>query len=201
MRLAFGTAAGVPATARVGAALESIGLDVNNLKIAPQQRIGAAEYIGQDAEGRPLKIRVLGRDAQDTQRLARRWRLLAYRDPPRSAPVGRLEQVEHEAVATLLATQAGVRAPEVVVGLSQDGDAMIVTRQPPGASSSRPRSRSDEHCQGLCQQVSRLHAAGISHGRLNASNVLVLDDGPMLVDFSAATLGAPHPRSTSTWPS
>ena len=37
-----------------------------------------------------------------------------------------------------------------------------------------------------------LHAAGISHGRLNASNVLVLDDGPMLIDLSAATLGAPQ---------
>jgi tRNA A-37 threonylcarbamoyl transferase component Bud32 len=136
-----------------------------------------------------------GRDAQDTQRLARRWRLLAYRDPPRSAPVGRLEQVEHEAVATLLATQAGVRAPEVVtVGLSQDGDAMIVTRQPPEEplELSAPDQVDDGTLRDLCQQVSRLHAAGISHGRLNASNVLVLDDGPMLVDFSAATLGAPQ---------
>ena len=44
----------------------------------------------------------------------------------------------------------------------------------------------------LWQQVARLHAAGISHGRLNASNVLVVDDGPMLVDLSAATLGAPQ---------
>ena len=42
------------------------------------------------------------------------------------------------------------------------------------------------------EQVERLHAAGISHGRLNASNVLVVDDGPMLVDLSAATLGAPQ---------
>ena len=34
--------------------------------------------------------------------------------------------------------------------------------------------------------------AGISHGRLNVGNVLVVDDGPMLVDLSAATLGAPQ---------
>jgi glycosyltransferase 2 family protein len=32
----------------------------------------------------------------------------------------------------------------------------------------------------------------MAHGRLNASNVLVLEDGPMLVDLSAATLGAPQ---------
>ena len=138
---------------------------------------------------------MLGRDAQDTQRLARRWRLLAYRDPPRSAPIGRLEQVEHEAVATLLATQAGVRAPEVVtVGLGPDGDAVIVTRQPPvdPLELAAPDDVDDGTLRDLWQQVSRLHAAGIAHGRLNASNVLVLDDGPMLVDFSAATLGAPQ---------
>ena len=39
-----------------------------------------------------------------------------------------------------------------------------------------------------------LHAAGIAHGRLNASNVHVVDDGPMLVDLSAATLA---PRASA----
>ena len=84
---------------------------------------------------------MLGRDAQDTQRLARRWRLLAYRDPPRSAAVGRLEQVEHEALATLMAAQAGVRVPEVVTAaLGPDGDALVVTRAAGrrAARSSRP---------------------------------------------------------------
>ena len=115
-------------------------------------------------------MRVLGRDAQDTERLARRWRLLAYRDPPRSAPVGRLEQVEHEALATFMAAQAGVRVPEVVIAaLGPDGDALVVTRQP---ASSRSRASSadqvsDATLEELCQQVARLHEAGISHGRLN----------------------------------
>src|SRR4029079_13299109 len=49
----------------------------------------------------------------------------------------------------------------------------------------------DETLQDLCREVGRLHAAGISHGRLNASNVVLTADGPMLVDLSAATLGAP----------
>ena len=116
---------------RVRAALSSLGVDIGDLRIGERQRIGAAEYFGHDEDGRPLKVRVLGRDAQDTQRLARRWRLLAYRDPPRSAPVGRLEQVEHEALATLMAAQAGVRVPEVVTaGLGREGDALLVTRQP-----------------------------------------------------------------------
>ena len=173
----------------------TLGVDVSDLRIAERQRIGATEYFGHGEDGGPLKVRVLGRDAQDTQRLARRWRLLAYRDPPRSAPIGRLEQVEHEALTTLMAAQAGVRVPEVVTaGLGAEGDALLVTRQPDltPLELASPDEVSDELLEELLRQVARLHDAGISHGRLNVGNVIVVDGEPMLVDLSAATLGAPQ---------
>jgi uncharacterized membrane protein YbhN (UPF0104 family)/tRNA A-37 threonylcarbamoyl transferase component Bud32 len=194
VRLAFGSAAGVPPTEHVRAALAALGVDLDELAPATAQRVGYAEYVGRDAEG-PVKVRVLGRDAQDTQRLARRWRLLAYRDPPRSAPVGRLEQVEHEAFALLMAAQAGVRVPEVVIAaLGPEGDALIVTRQPDVApvELAAPDDVSDETLLDLWRHVDDLHRGGISHGRLNLSNVLLSENGPMLVDLSAATLGAPQ---------
>jgi glycosyltransferase 2 family protein len=195
VRLMFGTAAGVPPTEKVRAAMTPLGIEVSDLAASTTQRIGAAEYVGHDGGGHPLKARVLDRDSQETQRLARRWRLLAYRDPPRSAPIGRLEQVEHEGLATFMASQAGVRVPEVVLAAPDaDGNALLVTRQPdiePLELSSADQV-SDELIEDLYQQVNRLHRAGISHGRLNASNVLVTDDGPMLVGLSAATLAAPQ---------
>jgi glycosyltransferase 2 family protein len=194
-RLIFGTVAGVPPTEQVRGALLSLGITVDDLRPALDQHVGAAEYLGHAPGGDPLRIRVLGRDAQDTQRLAREWRQLSYKDPPRSAPAGRLEQVEHEALATFMAAQAGVRVPQVVIAaLGPDGDAMIVTRQPHLAplETHRDDQVSDELLGQLCAQVARLHEAGISHGRLNASNVLVVDERPMLVNFSAATLGAPQ---------
>src|SRR5262249_10841721 len=95
-RLVFGTAAGVPPTNEVRRDLATLGVEVTELRPSLQQKVGLAEYIGRDGGGNPLRVRVLGRDAQDTQRLARRWRALAYRDPPRSVAVGRLDQVEHE---------------------------------------------------------------------------------------------------------
>jgi glycosyltransferase 2 family protein len=196
VRLAFGSAAGVPPTERIRAAMAGLGVEVRNFAPSGQQRIGAAEYVGRDLSGEPLKARVLGRDSQDTQRLARRWRLMAYRDPPRSAPIGRLEQVEHEALATFMAGQAGVRVPEVVLAaLDPDsGDALLVTRQPDvePLELSGADQVSDEMLEDLWGQVDRLHKAGIAHGRLNASNVLVTDDGPMLVGLSDATLAAPQ---------
>ena len=194
-RLIFGTAAGVPPTEQVRKALLSLGVTVDDLQPALEQHVGSAEYIGHAPDGDPLRVRVLGRDAQDTQRLAREWRLLSYKDPPRSAPSGRLEQVEHEALATLMAAQAGVRVPAVVVAaLGPDGDALIVTRQPHLAplETYREDQLSDELLAELCSQVVLLHEAGISHGRLNLSNVVVVDDEPILVNFSAATLGAPQ---------
>jgi glycosyltransferase 2 family protein len=194
VRLVFGTAAGVPPVAEVRSALDSLGVHVSHLVPVARQHVGAAEYRATD-DGGSLKVRVLGRDAQDTQRIARWWRSLAYRDPPRSVTVGRLEQVQHEALATLMATQAGVRAPSVVTAArGPNGDALIVTRQPDSAPLEElpPEQVSDDLLRALWEQVARLHAARISHGRLNLSNVLVVDGGPMLVDFSAATLGAPQ---------
>jgi glycosyltransferase 2 family protein len=195
VRLALGSAAGVPPTERVRSALTSLGVDVERVRAAERQEIGRADYYGDTLDGRLIRVRVLGRDAQDTQRLARRWQLLAYRDPRRSSPVGRLEQVEHEAVATLMAAQAGVRVPEVVmVGVGPEDDAILVTRQAEVAplEDASADEVSDETLRDLWQQVARLHAAGISHGRLNASSVVLTADGPMLVDFRAATLGAPQ---------
>ena len=195
VRVAFGTAAGVPPIRVVQHALETLGVESTDLKPSAQQRIGSAEYVGHDARGRSLKVRVLSRDAQDTQRLARRWRSFAYRDPPRSVADGRLEQVEHEALATLMAAQAGVRVPEIATAaLGPDGDAVLATYQPDVDPLERTSAEqvSDDTLEGVWQQAARLHAAGISHGRLNAGNVLLIDDGPMLVDFSAATLGAPQ---------
>jgi uncharacterized membrane protein YbhN (UPF0104 family)/tRNA A-37 threonylcarbamoyl transferase component Bud32 len=195
VRLAFGTSEGFPPSEDVRRALATLGVEVAELRPASRQHRGTVEYLGTDARGVQLKVRVLSRDAQDTQRFARRWRSLAYRDPPRSVADGRLEQVEHEALVTLMAAQAGVRVPEVVMAaLGPDGDAFMVTRQPniEPLESSSPNDVSDETLESLWEQAARLHAAGISHGRLNASNVLVLAEGPMLVDLSAATLGAPQ---------
>src|SRR5262249_8813984 len=195
VRLLFGTAAGVPPTEQVRGSLAALDVEVRDLRPAAEQRVGSAEYVGHDADGGPLKVRVLGRDAQDTQRLARQWRQLSYKDPPRSAPTGRLEQVEHQALATLMAAQAGVRVPEIVTAaLGSDGEALVVTREPDIAplESLAADQVPEETLDDLTTQVAKLHSAGISHGRLNASNVLVVGDGPMLVDLSAATLGAPQ---------
>jgi uncharacterized membrane protein YbhN (UPF0104 family)/tRNA A-37 threonylcarbamoyl transferase component Bud32 len=197
VRLVFGSAAGVPPSAEVRDSMLEVGVELDDLRAVARQEMGSVAYAGHDRDGRPVHVRVLGRDAQDTQRFARRWRLLAYRDPRRSAPIGRLEQVEHEALATLMAAQADVRVPEVVIAaLGQRGDADLVLRQAdvdPLELMSADQIR-DETLVELWRQVARMHVAGISHGRLNASRVILDEDGqPVIVGFAASTLGAPRP--------
>jgi hypothetical protein len=62
VRLVFGSAAGVPPTAQVRAALAALGIELNDLAPSSRQHVGAAEYVGHDVEGRPLKARVLDSD-------------------------------------------------------------------------------------------------------------------------------------------
>jgi len=192
VRLGLGTAAGMPPTARVRAELAALGVETGELRPATHQRIGSATYVGTDAAGRPLRVRVLGRDAQDTQRLSRLWRQLAYRDPRRSIAVGRLEQVEHEAVATMLAAQASVRVPAVLTAaMGPRGDALTVLRTPDAEPLEEQADVPDTVLAEVWRQASLLHAAGVSHNRLNLSNVEMVDGQPVLVDFAVATLGAP----------
>ena len=60
---------------------------------------------------------------------------------------------------------------------------VVVTHKPnvEPLENSGPDEVSDATLGELCPQVPRLHEAGISHGRLNLSNVLVDRRGPMLV--------------------
>src|SRR5262249_28985012 len=58
VRLVFGSAAGVPPTDDVKAALAILGVHVADLRPSLQQHIGSAEYVGHDADGRPLKVRL-----------------------------------------------------------------------------------------------------------------------------------------------
>jgi glycosyltransferase 2 family protein len=193
VRLAFGTAAGVPPSARIRTELDGLSVQTTDLQPADRQRVGAAEYVGHDAAGKPLNVRVLGRDAQDTQRLARRWRSFAYRDPRHMVAVGRVEQVEHEALVTLMAASAGVRVPRVVTAaMGSYGDALIVTDEPDVAPLEEAEDASDPLLRALWQEVARLRAARISHGRLNLRSVAVVDGKPVLIDLEAAALGAPQ---------
>jgi glycosyltransferase 2 family protein len=193
VRLVFGTSAGFPPADRVSAGLAELGTSIDGLRIAQRQRAGAATYVGFDpVDGTDLQVVVVGRDAQDTQRLANAWRNLSYRDAGPWLGTGRLQQVEHESLITLLARQAGVCAPEVrVAGLVSSGDAVLVFAQPdadPLEDNVHPLDQ--DVLDTIWRQAEMLRSARLAHGGLNLSNMVNSRSGPMIVRFQRGQLGA-----------
>src|SRR5262249_1201903 len=128
------------------------------------------------------------------------WSRLWYRTESPSTRVGRLQQVEHEAFATLLAERAGVPVmPVVVAGLAWERDAVLVT-----AAHATPAARlaseaaSDELLMGWWLAVDSLHQAGVAHGDVNTYALVVRDDGvPALTGLAAASTN-PSPAQLAT---
>ena len=195
VRLALGTVAGVPPSERVREQLTGSGSTYRDLRPAERQRVGSAAYVGHDA-----RRQAASRSACSAATLRTpSGSLAAGARSPTATPatrvaVGRVEQVEHEALATLMAGcgrcagTGGHHGRARLLRRRADRDTPARRRAARGRSTTFPtRSLS-----ALWKEVASLQAARISHGRLNLRNVAVVDGKPMLIEFSARTLGAPQ---------
>src|SRR5205823_3474479 len=111
---------------------------------------------------------------------AKTWRFLWYRD---SGPliISRLQQIEHEAVATFLVKRTGARTSEVVAMTTTDrGDAVLVLK-PPAGLAALVRFDEPQLAQAWRQLVS-LRSAGVAHGGLDATTLEVDGHGDIVVD-------------------
>ena len=114
VHLAFGSPGGRPTTAQVKATLGELGVVVDDVRLLVDQPRTGTAMAARDAEGE-LEVRVLGRDEADAQLLSKSWRFLAYKDGGPTLHSTRLEDVEAQAYALLLAERGTVRVPPVVV--------------------------------------------------------------------------------------
>jgi uncharacterized membrane protein YbhN (UPF0104 family) len=145
---------------------------------------------GQSPDGRPLLVKVHGRDAYDNQVLAKFWRTLWYRDGGPALGLSRAQTAEHEAFVSLLAWNAGVPTREVVTaGATVDDDALLVLR-----GDARPLATfsadelGDEVLQGAWRALALLNNANIAHLGIDLTTVVALGENIGLVDFGSATV-------------
>src|SRR5690606_19077653 len=112
-------------------------------RFGAEDRRWAGEFVFdvEDADGAPLIVKVYGRDAQETRLLTRAWTAAWYRGVEAPWLRGRLHQVEHEGLVTLLASQAGVSTYEVVAAGAPDGTDAVLVLRPVGT---RLRTRPDQ---------------------------------------------------------
>lgn len=201
VHLALGSQVGRPSPEEVVAALEALDLRVAEVHESPRQPGGVLLVEGLDASGAPLRVRVYGRDARDTQLLSRIWRSIWYRD---AAPFAltRQQQVEHEGFVTLLAAERGVPVPRLVVaGTTEDNDALVVLEGggvelgvADAANDADDAAADEADARGVWDCVVRLHAAGMAHGALAPETFERVGTVVRLADMAPATVVASEDR-------
>jgi uncharacterized membrane protein YbhN (UPF0104 family) len=154
---------------------------------------------GVDDEGRPLLVKLYGRDAADTQLLARLWRRVWYRGGTRTIRMGRLESAEHEAFVTLLAGNAGLPVQQVVTAAATlDDDALLVLRgETEQFGSLAPERLDDELLAQAWRALALLDELRIAHQQIDPETVALLSGEVGFVDFGDATV-APDAHGLAT---
>jgi uncharacterized protein (TIRG00374 family) len=192
----FGSVRGFPEVGKVKSGLEAFGIGVANLSVSTYQRWGARSFDAQTSNGEPVRVRVYGRDAKDAQRATIWWRSIWYRDAGPSLTSSRLHQVEHEALLTITAREAGVPAPRVLAAGEPSDELTLIALTSPGESvvDIDPGDIPDDVLIELWESVGVLHESGIAHGRLNEHAVRIRNAHPVIVNFHEASTAPPDER-------
>ncbi|HEY5890059.1 MAG TPA: lysylphosphatidylglycerol synthase transmembrane domain-containing protein [Acidimicrobiia bacterium] len=196
--LIVGSPKGYPEPDSVAAGLRLLGAESSGIALAKNQTWGAVRFTARGDGGKPLDIKVLGRDAADSQRAARLWRTLWYREMSRTASHSRLQTVEHEALTTMMAARAGVKVPELVAVGNPTSEIALIALEIGGVTLAEvePSSLTDQFLVGLWRDVQLMHDHSISHGRLSTAAIRVDSDDFLITDFAYGSL-APDDASQS----
>jgi hypothetical protein len=164
--LVVGSHAGFPPDSRVRAGLAELGFAVSELTPTDRQLAGVATYEATDTAGRPVLVKVYGRDARDSQLVARLWRTMWYRDAGPQMATSRLRQVEHEALCTLAATRAGALTQDLLAVASAQWRRFIVLERAGRPDAGRHATTSTTTSCGTRTSLVRPHDAR-THGGID----------------------------------
>ena len=198
VHLVFGSSLGRPGLDDVADVLARLGIAAHSLRIAERQTVGVFLVEATDDSGRPLIIKVYGRDAHDTQLVTTIWRNVWYREAGSPTSFGRLQQAEHEAFLTLLADQTGIATYGVITATATlEYDVVLVERQRGQRLSDVPDRWNDAVVAGAWQALAELHRIGVAHGQLDDQHLIVDGYEVGLIDFHGGVV-APAPERLRT---
>jgi uncharacterized protein (TIRG00374 family) len=196
VHLVTGSPGGRPTPTTVTTTLAELGVLIHDVEPALVEPAGVVLMNATDVDGRALAVKVYGRDAWDSQLIAKLWRWTWYRDGRTTLLLSRLHQVEHEALLTVLAGRAGIPVPDIVVaGAAPDGDAALVSTAAgtPLAQTADDNLDDERSLVELWSAMRLAHDRGIVHGAIDRQRVTLDHDGsPLLIDWSAASVAAPQ---------
>lgn len=192
VNLAVGVPHRAPTSDDAAAVLAARGWEAESVHRVPGRAAGSFPFIATGPAGRQF-VKLLDPERRDRDWIHRVARVLVVRDIRDLAVMSdEVAQAEHEAAMTLLAREAGCRAPRVSAIVRTGGRAWLVEDVVGDAALDRlDGPPGDTVLRAVWEQVASLHAAGLAHRDLVAGNIVVDADGrPWLVDFAHATSGA-----------
>lgn len=197
--LVLGAPGGDLSAAAVELALSEAGIDVAEVRRASVDARGSAPFFVTTRDGQHLFAKAVGKEQRNADLLFKASRLILYRQLEDEVPyVSPKQQIEHEALLSLLAERAGVRTPPIVVATgAPDGATLLAMKRISGHGLDDIAEGSAQAVplDGIWEQVRVLRAAGIAHRDLRQANVLVDSGGaPWLIDFGFAEIGASQHR-------
>ena len=185
--LVFGSPKGYPDIAGVKEALFDLGVEIDTLELVPDQSWGVRTLQGALSDGTAVQVLAYGRDATDSRMAAKAWRSMWYRESDRTISFSRLEAVEHEALAMLMAKDKGVHAQQpLAVGIAGD-DVAVLARTARGSALAGP---THEQLVAVWTEVNRLHGANMAHGTLMLDAVSIDGAEAVLGDFVHSSFNA-----------
>lgn len=196
VRLVFGTAQGQPSLDAARDDLANLGVEVHDLAIAGRQLTGCFVLVGTLADGSPARIKVYGRDAQDTQFVSMLWQRIWFRNSTEifggsQVRFNRTWQVEHEALISMLASRHDVLVEDVrALGVGQHDDALLVLTSTDATSNFDLSNTTDATCRDIWSMLQRLHESGIAHGSIDEDHLIIQDDHVGIRDFQRSSINA-----------
>lgn len=189
--LLVGSPEGLPSIEEIGSLVRELGVDVDGLRHVEPQRWGALRAVG-TVDDSPVEVVVVGRDATEAQYLAKLGRALLYRDSGPALATSGLQQVEHEALACLLAAGVlGDRAPSVVAVGEVLGSAVLVLRRPTGTAWPADAASAALALDRLFGQLATLGNV-VVHGAIGPEAVLVDGANVGFTGFERAAVATSH---------
>jgi uncharacterized protein (TIRG00374 family) len=193
--LVFGEPNRRPRGRRVVEALERSGISLAGLKRAGVDARGSVPWFAKTTSGDGLFVKVLSPDERAADVMFRITRMFRLKGVGDERPFSSLKRaVEHEAVASLMASSYDVKTPQMVAVADIAPNSMVMAYDLVDGKSldSVPvEDLTDDVLQGVWRQVLVLRSHRVAHRDLRLANVFLGSDGqPWLIDFGFAELAA-----------